>query len=168
MFFPTGRKSREGIYFFNRLTAPNRAASLATPDSQPITSPSIKAKRLNQNRFYPDLRLTAQRSSVECRHTDAGWSSLVARRAHNPKVVGSNPAPATKHQKRLLERVAFFVRAENTHCRSELARENLKATTGYLVLRVFVHDHRRNAARSKLAQVSVFPPGMRNRSDSRS
>ncbi len=28
--------------------------------------------------------------------SDAGWSSLVARRAHNPKVVGSNPAPATK------------------------------------------------------------------------
>ena len=26
---------------------------------------------------------------------DAGWSSLVARRAHNPKVVGSNPTPAT-------------------------------------------------------------------------
>ena len=26
----------------------------------------------------------------------AGWSSLVARRAHNPKVAGSNPAPATK------------------------------------------------------------------------
>jgi hypothetical protein len=30
------------------------------------------------------------------KNTDAGWSSLVARRAHNPKVVGSNPAPATK------------------------------------------------------------------------
>jgi hypothetical protein len=27
---------------------------------------------------------------------DAGWSSLVARWAHNPKVAGSNPAPATK------------------------------------------------------------------------
>src|SRR5665811_668985 len=26
----------------------------------------------------------------------AGWSSPVARRAHNPKVAGSNPAPATK------------------------------------------------------------------------
>ena len=26
----------------------------------------------------------------------AGWSSSVARRAHNPKVVGSNPTPATK------------------------------------------------------------------------
>src|SRR3546814_21198532 len=25
----------------------------------------------------------------------AGWSSQVARRAHNPKVAGSNPAPAT-------------------------------------------------------------------------
>lgn len=25
----------------------------------------------------------------------AGWSSLVARRAHNPKAVGSNPTPAT-------------------------------------------------------------------------
>ena len=30
----------------------------------------------------------------------AGWSSLVARRAHNPKVVGSNPAPATRHIKK--------------------------------------------------------------------
>jgi hypothetical protein len=27
---------------------------------------------------------------------DAGWSSLVARWAHNPKVGGSNPSPATK------------------------------------------------------------------------
>jgi len=26
---------------------------------------------------------------------DAGWSSPVARRAHNPKVTGSNPVPAT-------------------------------------------------------------------------
>ena len=25
----------------------------------------------------------------------AGWSSLAARRAHNPKVEGSNPSPAT-------------------------------------------------------------------------
>ena len=27
---------------------------------------------------------------------NAGWSSLEARRAHNPKVIGSNPVPATK------------------------------------------------------------------------
>ena len=29
-------------------------------------------------------------------HIIAGWSSLVARRAHNPKVAGSSPVPATK------------------------------------------------------------------------
>ncbi len=29
----------------------------------------------------------------------AGWSSLVARQAHNLKVVGSNPTPATRIQK---------------------------------------------------------------------
>ena len=29
-------------------------------------------------------------------NTDAGWSSSVARWAHNPEVVGSNPAPATR------------------------------------------------------------------------
>src|SRR3990167_4116284 len=28
----------------------------------------------------------------------AGWSSLAARRAHNPKVVGSNPTPATRQE----------------------------------------------------------------------
>ena len=32
---------------------------------------------------------------------NAGWSSLEARRAHNPKVVGSNPAPATSAKKRV-------------------------------------------------------------------
>ena len=31
----------------------------------------------------------------------AGWSSPVARWAHNPKVAGSNPAPATKEIKGL-------------------------------------------------------------------
>ena len=31
--------------------------------------------------------------------SDAGWSSLAARRAHNPKVVGSNPTPATSFLK---------------------------------------------------------------------
>ena len=32
--------------------------------------------------------------------TDAGWSSSVARWAHNPEVAGSNPAPATKRNTR--------------------------------------------------------------------
>ncbi len=40
----------------------------------------------------------------------AGWSSLVARWAHNPKVAGSNPAPATNKIKDLRSSVSpFFV-----------------------------------------------------------
>ena len=38
----------------------------------------------------------------------AGWSSLVARRAHNPEAVGSNPAPATKCS--TAHRAAFLLR----------------------------------------------------------
>ncbi len=32
-------------------------------------------------------------------NADAGWSSPVARQAHNLKVVGSNPTPATKFER---------------------------------------------------------------------
>ena len=45
---------------------------------------------------FPAWRIHGQ----EGRRNDAGWSSLVARRAHNPEVVGSNPAPATKSYSR--------------------------------------------------------------------
>ena len=39
-----------------------------------------------------------------------GVEQLVARRAHNPKVVGSSPAPATKYESRCqrLQTMAFF------------------------------------------------------------
>jgi hypothetical protein len=37
--------------------------------------------------------------ALELRHA-AGWSSQVARRAHNPEVAGSNPAPATPERGR--------------------------------------------------------------------
>ena len=36
----------------------------------------------------------------------AGWSSPVARWAHNPEVVGSNPTPATK----IIKREICFIR----------------------------------------------------------
>ncbi len=39
--------------------------------------------------------LTRRRQRLWSASTDARWSSLVARRAHNPKVVGSNPTRAT-------------------------------------------------------------------------
>src|SRR5579863_1389770 len=40
-----------------------------------------------------------------CYNQMAGWSSQVARWAHNPKVAGSNPAPATKALIRLQARL---------------------------------------------------------------
>ena len=49
--------------------------------------------------------------SCQARHFSdcqiAGWSSLVARQAHNLKVVGSNPAPATNHYQAFFK-VFFF------------------------------------------------------------
>ena len=43
-------------------------------------------------------------------HLIAGWSSPVARQAHNLKVVGSNPAPATKENQgfREIESLLFY------------------------------------------------------------
>ena len=41
----------------------------------------------------------------------AGWSSSVARRAHNPKVVSSNLAPATK-MKRTFKQVEVIGKEE--------------------------------------------------------
>ena len=38
---------------------------------------------------------------------DAGWSSLVARRAHNPKVRGSNPLPATNHKVNYFQKTKY-------------------------------------------------------------
>ena len=37
-----------------------------------------------------------KRKTYHIQHNIAGWSSLEARRAHNPKVIGSNPVPATQ------------------------------------------------------------------------
>ena len=48
-------------------------------------------------------------------HTTAGWSSPVARQAHNLKVTGSNPVPATKNKAHQLdELVGFFMRGTVT------------------------------------------------------
>ncbi len=36
-------------------------------------------------------------------HVNAGWSSPVARQAHNLKAAGSNPAPATRHNTTIIK-----------------------------------------------------------------
>ena len=48
------------------------------------------------SRVRPSLDLGRSGRGVTLAVADAGWSSSVARWAHNPEVAGSNPAPATK------------------------------------------------------------------------
>ena len=43
-----------------------------------------------------DKNLTIRDKKPIINNVDAGWSSLEARRAHNPEVIGSNPIPATR------------------------------------------------------------------------
>ena len=47
----------------------------------------------------------------------AGWSSLVARRAHNPKVTGSNPVPATKQTLMPVNKVIHLLTGIFIQCR---------------------------------------------------
>ena len=56
-----------------------------------------------------DLYETESSLAYGSGRVDAGWSSPVARQAHNLKVVGSNPAPATNSKTRPRERAGFFV-----------------------------------------------------------
>ena len=63
---------------------------------------SLRVCRLNLRKkmyfFRKPLATPKQKIDAthrHCYHENAGWSSLVARWAHNPKVGGSNPPPAT-------------------------------------------------------------------------
>ena len=49
----------------------------------------------------------------------AGWSSSVARRAHNPKVVGSNPAPAIEGS--VAQLVEHLICNQRVACSSHVA-----------------------------------------------
>ena len=66
------RHGRVGRCLVFQLHVPPRGGSLILPTVRPVAS-------------QPGFFLL-----------DAGWSSPVARKAHNLKVVGSNPTPATK------------------------------------------------------------------------
>ncbi len=98
----------------------------------PFTSPGPLVKRFNTAAFHAVIqgfesptghhdgglaqlgehlpykqRVGGSIPSASTTYIDAGWSSSVARRAHNPKVAGSNPAPATNHLPEL-RRLVFF------------------------------------------------------------
>ena len=56
---------------------------------------NIKLPRTHRTHTEKFLLLKATRPLRCAPHQIAGWSSPVARQAHNLKVAGSNPAPAT-------------------------------------------------------------------------
>ena len=74
-----------------RLLAPWTADSGDAHDPRTTAAP-LEARRLR--RLF-GKRLAMGRANRHNSASAAGWSSLAARRAHNPKVAGSNPAPAT-------------------------------------------------------------------------
>ena len=59
------------------------------------------------------LYISTQREGKNKKTNIAGWSSSVARRAHNPKVVGSNPAPATIIKALIQSNQGFFRAFQN-------------------------------------------------------
>ena len=78
--------------------------------------------------------------------TDAGWSSLVARRAHNPKVVGSNPAPATKLRLNALavNHATLAQLVERNLAKVEVTSSNLVCRSNFIALIVLNSDKMRH------------------------
>ena len=77
----------------NKYRAARRVNFLIGRDGETLEEEIYSATRIvdASERTKPKIDATQRR----CYHKSAGWSSLVARWAHNPKVGGSNPPPAT-------------------------------------------------------------------------
>jgi hypothetical protein len=56
-----------------------------------------------ESKSPPDLERNSLSLNDHITKPVAGWSSPVARQAHNLKVTGSNPVPATKNKKHISE-----------------------------------------------------------------
>jgi len=57
--------------------------------------------RVGRRQVFPSTHTASTpHNKQQTRHTHAGWSSPVARQAHNLKVTGSNPVPATSFTER--------------------------------------------------------------------
>ena len=73
-------------------------------NTYPVCNRAEKPPRKTKRNRRPNTpgRRSAFRNTIA-----AGWSSPVARQAHNLKVAGSNPAPATRHKPRANRRRGF-------------------------------------------------------------
>jgi hypothetical protein len=73
--------------------------SRTRPSNAP--APRVLCLKARESRSPPDPHTARHTHTMHIPLTTrlgAGWSSPVARQAHNLKVAGSNPAPATNHQ----------------------------------------------------------------------
>ena len=90
----------------------------------------------------PIIGLTLLKSNFNI----AGWSSLEARRAHNPKVAGSNPAPATQ---------TFIVYAQIAQL-VEQRTENPRVTGSIPVLGIFILCKRKDCVYRSLFSIFYY------------
>ena len=94
----------------------------------------------------------------------AGWSSSVARRAHNPKVVSSNLAPATNYDKQIawllasgvisLSYIKVYI---NAAAALRLFSHRVPQQREYSFEYFHLYAHSQNAARSYLLVHLIFP-----------
>jgi hypothetical protein len=79
------------VWWFERC-AQNPIPSRTRPLNAP--APMVLCLKTRESRSPPDLHRTRKIIPSQTITGGAGWSSPVARQAHNLKVVGSNPTPA--------------------------------------------------------------------------
>ena len=104
--------SKEPIHFVRRAVGADRLRKAERP-------PELMRGKPSERMLAPAL---------EAETSVAGWSSPVARQAHNLKVAGSNPAPATNHDP---ASAGFFASgAVDNSSGSESARIDLPQDTG--------------------------------------
>ena len=93
-------------------SAPMVLSLKAWESRSPPGLPNTDASNHTRHLFSTDAGNchVARTRSADGRKSIAGWSSPVARQAHNLKVIGSNPIPATTftEQAALSSRAAFF------------------------------------------------------------
>ena len=92
---PTVTKSCAAPAWWPERCAQDPIPSRTRPSNAP--APMVLCLKTRESRSPPGLPSTrhATHSLTQAQRFGAGWSSPVARQAHNLKVAGSNPAPAT-------------------------------------------------------------------------
>ena len=119
---PVSRQARTADRALSRRSARRRDGRLLSavrvrrePVAASIDTPCTRSCRSTTSIIFIPTGATpiwsCRRFRVTLALADAGWSSSVARRAHNPEVAGSNPAPATtQHCDCSVQRKALQVR----------------------------------------------------------